>query len=435
MDGDKSSLIKRRTPISRKQLTFLLGISLACLFTLITVLQSQIGENELYATTQDKFTATGANLAENVRILCWIMTTPANHESKARHVKRTWGRRCNKLLLMSSVEDEELGTVALPVGEGREGLWNKTREAFRYVYDRHLNEYDWFMKADDDTYVIVENLRYFLYPYSPDFPIFFGSKFRYPEYVKQGYFSGGAGYVLSREALKRFVEQALLDQDHCSTAYDTEDLEMGKCMESVNVTAGDSRDFLGRKRFLPMDPVFHLTAKPDPDFWYKYYSFYEPLYGADCCSDLAISFHYIQGHQMYMMDYLIYKLRAYGVNFRQPVLPKKLRWEEANVVEGPYPAGTTTVKSADATSSSSSPSDSSKIDSIETTSINSVTEMSNESSSVDPSSSDPNKSSAEGSSSNVESDKFNIDRLLDKLLSDDVFLQKLLDKLEVRKKQ
>lgn len=84
-----------------------------------------------------------------------------------------------------------------------------------------MNYFEYF------SYVILENLRYFLYPFSPEFPIYFGSKFRYPEYVKQGYFSGGAGYVLSREALKRFVEQALQGSKNCTTAFDTEDLEMG----------------------------------------------------------------------------------------------------------------------------------------------------------------------------------------------------------------
>ena len=105
---------------------------------------------------------------------------------------------------MSSETDDDLPTVQLNMSEGRDNLWGKTKNAFKYVYQNYFEDYDWFVKADDDTYMIIENLRYLLKDFNPSHPLYFGRKFK--PYVEQGYMSGGAGYVLSKEALRRFVE-------------------------------------------------------------------------------------------------------------------------------------------------------------------------------------------------------------------------------------
>lgn len=68
------------------------------------------------------------DLAKKVRLLCFVLTSPQTHWTKAAHVKATWGKRCDHLLFMSSVKDDKLPSIAIPIGhEDREHLWEKTK--------------------------------------------------------------------------------------------------------------------------------------------------------------------------------------------------------------------------------------------------------------------------------------------------------------------
>ena len=71
---------------------------------------------------------------QEIRILCWVMTSPENLPIKGKPVKETWGKRCNVLLFMSSKDDPSFPAIGLDVSEGRNQLWRKTRAAWDYVY-------------------------------------------------------------------------------------------------------------------------------------------------------------------------------------------------------------------------------------------------------------------------------------------------------------
>ncbi|XP_068230793.1 glycoprotein-N-acetylgalactosamine 3-beta-galactosyltransferase 1-like [Palaemon carinicauda] len=285
---------------------------------------SSHGADELHHKDED---TVAKKLSKDIRILCWVLTRPENHDKKAKHVLATWGKRCNKLIFMSSVDDPALGAINLNVSEGRHFLWGKTRAAFKYVYDHHFKDYDWFFKGDDDTYVIVENMRYMLSPHDPSYPIYFGSRFK--PFTQQGYMSGGGGYVLSKEAVRIFVEKGLPNGKICrQDPGGDEDVEIGKCLYKLGVIAGDSRDSLGRGRYFPLPPVTHLMGNVPK--WYLNYVYYKPDTGLNCCSDTPVSFHYVDKKEMYLMEYLLYHARPYGINHRDP-FPAPLPPDEKSI--------------------------------------------------------------------------------------------------------
>ncbi|OON22081.1 hypothetical protein X801_02017, partial [Opisthorchis viverrini] len=190
--------------------------------------------------------------------------------------------------------------------EVRSHLWVKMRKILRELY--HVaDDYDYFYKADDDTYAFVSNLRQFLAAEDePSEPVMWG--YRWMRLCPGGYFSGGSGYVLTREALKRIVERAIDRHPDCPTTdEDKEDVKMCLCGRAVGVRLEDGRLENGRDLFYP------YSAKTMAQENMK--TLYFGLWGSDPKSSVLdfdpshISFHYIENNEMYIFEFLTYYLR------------------------------------------------------------------------------------------------------------------------------
>ena len=61
-----------------------------------------------------------------VRVLCLIVTAPQHHQDRARHVKLTWAKHCDRAVFVSSEADPTLGQViAVPQAVSYNQLWDK----------------------------------------------------------------------------------------------------------------------------------------------------------------------------------------------------------------------------------------------------------------------------------------------------------------------
>lgn len=143
--------------------------------------------------------------AKPVKILCWILTDPADLNKRTAYVRDTWTKHCDIRLFMSSALDSQFPAVGLNVSAGRDHIAAKAKAAWKYVHTHYIDQADYFVKADPDTYVVIDNLRrYMASRRGPHVPEFFGHRF-YLRPVNVTYVSGGSGLVLSQECLRRLM--------------------------------------------------------------------------------------------------------------------------------------------------------------------------------------------------------------------------------------
>lgn len=244
---------------------------------------------------------------KHVSILCLVLTTEGT-SAKLKAVNETWGKRCDKTLFFADKQETMPDVVYLDsVRKGRRHLTEKVIKAFEYVQINYAN-YDWYLKADDDTYVILDNLRVLLSYFNARDPVYLGQNFKY--FTKQGFHSGGAGYVISKEAFNRLLFG--VKDGQCKNDGNNEDVDIAVCLDSQGVVAYDTTDRFHRETFHAGAMEEHIVG-PKSQLLLQYPST-KAQFGRDCCSTLTISFHYVQPPLMYIVDMLLYHVTVYEGN-------------------------------------------------------------------------------------------------------------------------
>jgi glycoprotein-N-acetylgalactosamine 3-beta-galactosyltransferase len=119
-----------------------------------------------------------------------ILTSPQYFLTRTKAVNATWGPRCDRYFFITeypgnNMTSEQINFAKqIPIASikniraGYDHLTQKSTLAFLFAHEKYFNDFDWFVKADDDTYLIVENLKSFLSEKNSAEPFTFGYDFK-----------------------------------------------------------------------------------------------------------------------------------------------------------------------------------------------------------------------------------------------------------------
>jgi uncharacterized protein (DUF305 family) len=114
-------------------------------------------------------------------IWCLIFTKAEHHTTRVKAIQETWGPKCDKVLYASTARDVTIGARQYSKRHETknefynlsQGLYNRMGYALRHIVisttaasaaekKQTQQQYEWILLAEDDTYIIMENLKQFL---------------------------------------------------------------------------------------------------------------------------------------------------------------------------------------------------------------------------------------------------------------------------------
>ncbi|KAA0189055.1 Glycoprotein-N-acetylgalactosamine 3-beta-galactosyltransferase [Fasciolopsis buskii] len=242
------------------------------------------------------------------RILCILLTHPGNYDKKAIHTQNTWARRCTNWSFISTTKHSKLRLLEYnqTKPDAYRYLWAKMKDAYKAVY-RQVDQYDYVFKGDDDTYLLYENLEALVSQFSSDQLIHTGLLLR--DGKSPQFFSGGSGYILSREALKATVDRGINSNDRtekCNLADGPEDTRLADCARAVGVAQYRCLESNQTELFFNQDLDYMISRRH-----LRFTSGRKPNWRQKSYSQHLVSMHYMNGPMEYVVEFLIYYVGTY----------------------------------------------------------------------------------------------------------------------------
>lgn len=160
-------------------------------------------------------------LKSHVHITCVVFVKKVK---LARSIQDTWGRHCNRIYFFGQVKDFKVPIINFEIK--LVSSWQLLCEAINYIW-RSNKALEWIIFVQDDTLVILENLRYMLSPLNHTQDHYLGHAVIL---WGQPYNIADAGYVISIGVLRKLIKM-FDNSEKCITSgryWKQEDYYLGK---------------------------------------------------------------------------------------------------------------------------------------------------------------------------------------------------------------
>ena len=174
-----------------------------------------------------------------VSLYIGLVTSHEYINTRGIAINKTWGQLATALeyYIGEGLTSHSLPIVSLPGTDDSYPPQKKVFHMYRYMYDHYIDQYDWFMRADDDLYVRIPELMKFLSKQDPNKELYLGSPARgKPEDrerlkldSKELYCMGGTGVILSRALLTKLGPHLQDCLKNVVVSWN-EDVEVGRCI-------------------------------------------------------------------------------------------------------------------------------------------------------------------------------------------------------------
>ncbi|KAF7495964.1 Glycoprotein-N-acetylgalactosamine 3-beta-galactosyltransferase 1 [Sarcoptes scabiei] len=257
-------------------------------------------------------------LANQTSITCMILST-TRHRSRA--LNNTWTKHCNHRWFYGGHHENKIPYVKLRLLDESILSPRAFCLAFIDIINRIEESIEWLLITTDQTFAIVENLRYYVTPLDSGQQFYIGRPVHH--YFLGVYNAIDSGIVLSKATVQLLANTIFYNRSNCNSLpmnkfiYGGQfDSYIGMHLASHRIRPANSFDDrvgTGGSRFHPFMPERHLNTKMIPIFDSFWSSNVLPVIsGINCCSNQAVTFAGFSPVTMYFIEYILYHLSAFN---------------------------------------------------------------------------------------------------------------------------